>query len=282
VGPARCEYCARRLTLAECLSCAGQRGRLSYPRRRPDGSRAETAYNRLCQECLDRAEQYRQEGTVRNAVEPAQHEDAFVRRGTIFFTGLGCGIILTGMIAQLWQSAPMTGRPAEQAGAQMTRISNGGALPVTNSANPRSLPKRLASPPRAGSASLAVIQPAKVSSQPSEREPRRAVAAGVRKTSPSLEVDNLHPQQGRGIRITLHLPEGSTAIQAPFLQMQDAKGRSYRSVMHPGNADGEWYWASGLDVAGRWRGAAVVPVGEKLLSVPLPRIIVTPSTLRKT
>jgi hypothetical protein len=90
-----------------------------------------------------------------------------------------------------------------------------------------------------------------------------------------LQVSDPNPQRGKGIRITLQLADGVNPTSPPELRLVDAKGREYRSEMRPGDGDSMWEWASGLDVAGRWRGKAIARCDGKSLVADLPAVTVS-------
>jgi hypothetical protein len=246
--------------LADVLYCRMCHGRLSYPRAMRNGTREETPYYLLCRSCRRRAEQHRKRGGVTDGNRRARGDTAYGGLATAFLLGLLCGVVLMGRLA-----------PPRLASGGNTPKSDNGVRP-----SPAKVPVPAAGQAKATSSALASKSPAAALSQPGLRDGVSTLpdSAPVRKTA-EVTISDRSPKKGRGIRITLLLPEGAAPIATPYLQMRDARGGSYRSPMHVTGQEGEWVWSSGLDVPGRWTGAAFAPCWKQTLSAELPSIIVS-------
>jgi hypothetical protein len=66
----RCKICRGLLKLTELFASIRQQGRLTHPRRRPDGTRVEHPVRYLCERCRERAPQRRGECQSTNPAVP--------------------------------------------------------------------------------------------------------------------------------------------------------------------------------------------------------------------
>jgi hypothetical protein len=255
----RCNICGRLLKWDEFRDSLAQRGQLTYPSRRTDGSRVEFPVSALCGKCRQRAAQYRKESPTDPDGLAAPSQPLSVRRSR---PSRASARRDRQMRLLLW-------------GVLVLAVVGGGVLFVTRrggsnrpaAENPATAPHREVAAPQRETASPV----------PEKRPTPRASVPPPTPTRLVVRVSDTSPRRARGFWITVVVPPAErTASAQAVVQFRDPRGRPFILTLKPSSRPGEWTRRSGLDEAGRWSGVAVLRGGKRKLTAPVPMIQVLP------